>query len=169
MALAISSGETLNLNLPRIIWKGLLENKITFEDYKTVDINTYNIIEEFKDGLKSKNKMIFEYYNFDFVIKNLNGKEIELKENGKDITLTLENVQEYIDLAVPKYLEQINNQINYIKAGLYSAIKKNLLKILNWKQLQNLVCGDPKFDTEEFKKHTEYEGEGEQVIRWFWK
>ena len=168
MALAISSGETLNFNLHQIIWKGILENEITFEEYKTIDINFYNLIETFKEILNSKDKNLLDSYNFNFIIQNLNGKEIELIENGQNIKLTLGNLQKYTDLAQSKILEEIKNQIKYIREGLYSVIGKNLLQILNYKQLEEMVCGEAIFNMEEFKKNTKCD-EKEELIQWFWE
>ena len=54
MALAISSGETLNFNLHPIFWKSLLNNKISFKEYETIDKNFYNTIEQVKEGKKIK-------------------------------------------------------------------------------------------------------------------
>ena len=165
MALAISSGETLNFNFHPIIWKGLLENEITFEDYKTVDINLYNRIKE----LKNDKSLISNYLEPKFVIQNLNGNEIELIENGRNIDVTLENIDLYIETIQYKIIEELNDKIKFIKDGLYSAIEKNILQILNWEQLEVMVCGEIIFNLEDFKKHTTYNSEGDLVIQWFWE
>ena len=168
MALAISSGETLDFNLHQIIWKGILENEITFEEFQTIDINFYNLIKTFKEILTTKDKNLFDSYNFNFIIQNLDGKEIELIENGRNIKLTLENLQRYIDLAQSKILEEIKNPIKYIREGLYSVIRKNVLQILNHEELEEMVCGEAKFNMEEFKKNTKCD-EKEELIQWFWE
>ena len=71
-AMALSSGEALNLNLHPIIWKDILENEITFEDYKFVDINFYNNIKELEKGLKEKDLNLLNIYDLTFVIDNSN-------------------------------------------------------------------------------------------------
>ena len=80
-------------------------------------------------------------------------------------------MENYINLAQSKRLEEINNQINYIKKGLYSAIGKNILQILNWKQLEEMICGEPLFDIKDFMKHTEYINCDikDKIIQWFWE
>ena len=169
MALAISSGEALNLNFHPIIWKNLVENKITFKEYETIDKTFFNFIEELKEKLLIKDKNYFENLSFNFVINNLKGEEIELIENGSNIKLSLENVESFIDLAQTKKLEEINNQIIYIKNGLYSAIGKNILQILNWDQLEDMVCGEVIFNMNEFKKNSDSKFKGEEVVQWFWE
>ena len=65
---------------------------------------------------------------------------------------------------------EINTQIEYIKRGLFSAIKKNIIQILTWNQLEEMVCGKINLDIDDFKKHTVYRGYNgnEQIIKWFW-
>ena len=168
MALAISSGETLNFNLHSVVWKTLLEIQITFEDFKNIDFNFYNWIKELKEVLSNKNEEFLNSFNLYFTIQNSNDKKISLIENGDNIKVTLENLKNFIDLAQSKRLEEITEQIKNIKEGLYSAIEKGLLKILNWEQLENMVCGEANFDMKDFKKNTKCD-EKEEVIQWFWK
>ena len=168
MALSISSGETLNFNFHPIIWKGLLENQITFKEYETIDINFYNWIEKLKEGLFKKDKDLIDSYDLYFVIQNLNEKEIELIDNGKNIKVTLENVEIFIELAQSILIEEINNKIKFIKDGLYAAIGKNILQLLKWEQLEEMVCGDAIFNIKEFKDNTLCDN-NEKIIQWFWE
>jgi len=123
MAMAISSGEALNLNLHPIIWKRILDNEISVEEYKTIDYSFFNSINELEKELKKNDKNSLLELNF--VIKNSNGTDIELIENGKEIEVTQKNLEEYINLSKSMRIGEINTQIEYIKKGLFSAIKKN--------------------------------------------
>ena len=42
--------------------------------------------------------------------------------------------------------------------------------MLNWAQLEELICGKIKFDINDFKEHTKYEGfeADDDIIKWFW-
>ena len=168
MALAISSEETLNFNFHPIIWKNLLENQITFQDYETIDINFFNLIKNLEESLSKQNKELIDIYDLYFVIKNSNGNDIELIKNGQEIKVTLENVGKYIELAKSVRIEEMKNQIKFIKDGLYSVIGKNILQILNWNQFEEMVCGKAEFNLEDFIKHTSGNN-GEKVIQWFWE
>ena len=171
MGLAISSGEALNLNLHPIIWKSILENNITFEEFMTIDNYFYNIINNLEEGLKNKNKELIDSFDLNFVIKNSNETDIELVEDGNIIKVTLDNVEKYINLSKSMRLNEFNRQIEKIKEGLFSVIEKNIIQILNWKQLEEVVCGKPKLDIEDFKKHTNYKNcdVNNQIIKWFWE
>ena len=169
MAMSISSGEVLNLNLHPIIWKSILENEISFEEYKTIDYSFYNSINELEKQYKAKDVNLF--LDFYFVIQNSNESEVELIENGKETKVTQENLSKYIDLVKITRLNEIKNQIKFIKNGLFSAINKNIIQILTWNQLEEIVCGKNKLDINEFKAHTRYEGYNgkEEIITWFWE
>ena len=171
MGLAISTNDPLSFNLHPIIWKSLLDNKIYFEEYITIDNYFYNIIQKLEKYFKNKDEESLNQLELNFVIKNSNNKDIELKENGEKIKVTLENLEEFITLAKKARMNEINEQIQNIKNGLYSVIEGNILKILNWKQLELMVCGNPIFDIEEFKKNTKYRGYNfeDNVINWFWE
>ena len=171
MAMAISSGEVLSLNLHPIIWKILLEKEITFEEYETIDYNFYNIIKQLEEALKNKDKILVESFDFNFVIKNSNETDVELIENGNEINVTLDNLENFLTLAKSKRTNEMIPQIEYIKNGLYSAIKKNIIQILNWKQIEEMVCGKDKLDIKDLKHHTKYNGykSKEAIIKWFWE
>ena len=168
MILAISSGETLNLNFHPIIWKSLLENQISLKDYESVDFYFFKMINQLKDGLAKNDKNLIDYLDLNFVIQNSGGKDVELIKNGKEIKVTIDNVKQYIDLAQSMRINEIKECTNYIGNGLYPVIGKNILQILNWKQLEQIVCGEVIFDMKEFKKHTECNNH-EKIIIWFWE
>ena len=172
MGMAISSGEALNLNLHPIIWKRILEEKINNDEYETIDhIFLNNIIKPLEEIFKNQNEDLLNDFDLNFVIKNSNETDIELINNAKNIKVNLDNLEEFIKLAKEKRFNEINNQIGYIKKGIYSVIDKNLLQILNWKQLEEMVCGKNKLDITDFKNHTEYHGYkgDDEMIKWFWE
>ena len=167
IGLAISTGDVLNFNFHPIVWKSLLENKIHFEEYKTIDEYFYNSIKKLEEDFKNKDEYSINQFDLNFVIKNSNDKDIELKENGQRIKVTLKNVEEFLYLAKKARINEINEQIQNIKNGLYSVIDGNILKILNWKQLELMVCGNPIFDIKLFKKNTRCVEDKE--VHWFWE
>ena len=171
MGLAISTKDTLNFNFHPIIWKSLLENKIYFEEYKTVDNYFFILIQQLEVYFKNKDENSINIMDLNFVIKNSNDKDIELKENGQKIKVTINNVEEFLILAKKARINEINEQIKNIKKGLYSVIEGKILKILNWKQLELMVCGCPIFDITDFKNKTIYKDYNmeEKEIKWFWE
>ena len=169
--MAISSGEALSLNLHPIIWKSILENKIEFDEYRTIDLSIYNLIKDLEEGLKNKDNNLLNNLDLYFVIKNSNNSDIELMKNGKTTKVTLENLDNYINLVKSKRINEFSIQIEFIKKGIYSVIDKNILQILIWTQFEEMVCGKNKLDIKDFKSHTIYSGYTikDKIIEWFWE
>ena len=182
MASAISTGEVLDLNLHPIVFKVLLGNEIKFYDLQTLDEQFFKLIEDLEIYLQcnnndnnNKNKINSEEFkqkfNLTFTISNSNNKIIELIPNGKNVEVSLENLKDFIDLAKNYRINEYNFQIKYLLEGFYSIIKKDIIQVLTWIQLEELICGKVKLDIEMLKKHTKYEGFNEKspTILLFWK
>ena len=177
MASAISSGEVLDLNLHPVVWKGLLGNEISFYDYELIDCTYFNLMNNLEKELKNyeENKTGYEnfedLYKLNFVIKNSNEADIELKPDGEKIQVNLHNLKEYISLSKKMRVNEFITQIEYIKKGFNSVISSSIFQVLNWRQLEELVCGKNKLDIRDLKKNTKYDGyrESDDVIRWFWE
>ena len=177
MASAISSGEVLDLNLHPVVWKGLLGNEISFYDYELIDCTYFNLINNLEKELKNyeENKTDLDnfedVYKLNFVIKNSNEVDIELKQNGEKIQVNLQNLKEYISLSKKMRVNEFKTQIEYIKKGFNSVISSSIFQVLNWRQLEELVCGKNKLDVRDLKKNTKYDGykESDEVIKWFWE
>ena len=168
MILAITSNEAFNFNFHPIVWKSLLDNQISFKEYETIDINFYNLITELEKALIKKDEDLINSFDLNFVIKNSIGNDIELIDSGKETRVTLENIDTYIKLAKSMRMKEIKEQIKYIKNGLNSVIEENIIKILDWKQFEEMVCGEAKFDMESFKKYTKCDNKIKE-IKWFWE
>ena len=79
MGMAIYSGEALSLDFHSIIWKSILENKIEFGEYKTIDLLFFNLINQLEDGLKNKDENLINKFDLNFIIQNLNNSDIDYK------------------------------------------------------------------------------------------
>ena len=200
MASSIASGEALDLNLHPVVWSALLGNEISFFEYDNIDHTFYSLInnlekevkieceeseKEEKDNItnsldnnnnkedeiiEEKKHNFQEMYNLNFVIKNSNETDIELKPEGEKILVTLDNLKEYIDLSKKMRTTEFLSQMEFIKKGFYSVIPSSIFQHLYWRQLEELVCGKSNLDIKSFKKNTKYEGfnEKDEVIEWFW-
>ncbi len=69
-------------------------------------------------------------------------------ENGRNIPVTNENKNEYIEkLAFFKLYKCIQKQIDAFLEGFYELIPKDLISIFNHKELELLISGLPNFDS----------------------
>ena len=171
IVLSISTGEVLNLNLHPIFFKLILNDNITFDDFQTLDYNSFKLINDLTDALSENDSEFINQMGLYFEIKNSNGSDVELKPNGKDIDVDINNVNEFINLFKLKRLEEFSVQIKEIQKGFFDGISLDTLQILNWRQLEQIICGKYSFDIDDFKEHTVYIGfnKDDQTIKWFWE
>ena len=199
MASAVASGEALDLNFHPVVWESLLGNEITFYEYDNIDYTFFRLINSLEKELKPEkeekkeedskeenistkedNNIIIikekdkdnlqEKYNFNFVIKNSNETDIELKPDGEKIPVTSDNLKEYISLSKKMRTSEFMNQIEFIKKGFNSVIPSSIFQHLYWRQLEEMVCGKASLDIRSFRENTKYDGfqKDDEVIKWFW-
>jgi len=93
-----------------------------------------------------------EYLDESFVTFLLDGSEIELKPNGKNITLTAENKYEYLSLIKEKNFSQFIPAFKAIRDGFYMfASPYTFTKFLTPKTFEQRLCGVNYVDIEQLK------------------
>ena len=160
-----------NFNI--ITLKPVLDRKISIEDLKYYNINLYKTLKSINDTDIKGNKN-FEKYNFTWKIKDENNKEkeVELIENGKNIFLTDENKNQFIQKVI--YQEAIapyEEQIKYLHKGITPILDNNLKGIFSIDELNFLFRGQSEIDIKDWQENTIYKGdynEEHKVIKMFW-
>ena len=135
LAKALFEKITIEAYLCKAIYKLLTRDNLSSNDLRYFDTELWNSLEFMK-----LNKITSFIGNFVISHKNeYNGsfEEIELKTNGKNIPITEENKQEYIELTCAHYLiDSINQQYRKIALGFYSLISQELIQVLNSDELE---------------------------------
>ena len=67
-----------------------------------------------------------------FVTLISDGTEVEMCLGGKDKKVTLENLEEYIDLLVKTRLNEFDVQMKAIKTGISLIIPDSILYFMSW-------------------------------------
>ena len=139
---AIRTGEFINMDLPSIFWKSILDIPKDRKDLEMIDKYCIQFLDDILKINDPENFEVFNEYKFTTMLSS--GEEVELIENGKNINLSLENKKLYVELVEKTRL--------------------NEGKIM-------LVCGKPILDVELLKENTVYRGfnENDTVIAYFWK
>ena len=98
----------------------------------------------------------------------------ELIEDGANIDVTNENLDKYLE-AIIKYqlMERTRPQLAELLLGFYDVVDEGLLTILDFQELELLLCGLPEIDLDDWKQNTDYSGayvddNDNFVIDWFW-
>ena len=99
---------------------------------------------------------------------------LDLKRDGRNIDVTENNKQEYVDLIVAwRTTHAVAEPLAAIRSGLYSIASEELLRSsFTADELQLVLCGRPNIDLVEVRASAVYENglsEGQSVVKWFWE
>ena len=167
---AIYDDRLLDIPLSKVFWSLVLDKPLLFKNIKIIDTNLYKTLEDFinlinkkKEYIKNNNIENCENYNFDDKILYNNCKlseldiyfifpgyfNIELKPNGNDILLTINNIEEYVNL-IYDYLfyKGIDKIVRSFKEGFNMNFNIEKLKCFTSSEIEEYVCGsiDQKWD-----------------------
>lgn len=169
MGCSIRTGTLLQLDLPRIFWKQLVGQDIYIEDLEEIDAPFCSLL----NYISSSSKDDFEQNMAGtFTLPLSDGKIIELKPNGKNITLTYENRIEFIKRALIARITESSQQVNAIRRGISKIVPAPLLQIMTHKDLEIAICGKKTIDFDLLKRHTRYSlflNEDNQLINYLWE
>lgn len=173
MGMSLRAKLALPFNFPPIIWKKLLKESVNADDLRAFDAITWSLLNSLQycenDGII--NQQLFEEKYEDklrFTYTGCDGVEKELFLGGKDVIVTYDRRHEYCQQVLDKRLNECNEQINAIYKGLESVIEIRVLYLFSWQQLEILVGGNPVFDIETWKSHTE-SSLHPKTLELFWK
>lgn len=162
-------------HLVRHLYKHFLGFPVNIDDIEMVDTLLFKSLEQLKDYKANGGDV--EDLCLDFSVSEeflgvITTKE--LIENGAEVTVTNNNLDEYLD-AIIKYqlMERTRPQLAEMLLGFYDVVDEGLLTILDFQELELLLCGLPEIDLNDWKCNTDYTGNFEHgddnsVIAWFW-
>ena len=159
---AISDDRLTDLPFSSLFWDICIGRPITFSQIKQLDstfgksvnelreyslkrqkiLNNSDLEEHIKErqleNCKFKNDVSVEDLCLYFTIP---GTDIDIKKNGKDIQVTDDNLQEYLDLLLNEMLNKtISKQVKAFKKGFGRSMK--YLQILKSEELEFIICGN---------------------------
>ena len=158
---AIYDDRLMDIPLSRVLWNLLLERPVLLKDMEIIDKNLYKAVSDFKNLIKIKKDLIKNNPNIsDEEIENkvlYNNKklkdldlyftfpgynDIELKEGGSDILLTMKNVEEYVNLIYDFiFYKGIDRVVTAFKEGFGLIYNLFNLKMFTSVELEEYICG----------------------------
>ena len=170
MGICIRTGVHLTLDLCSIVWKKIINEKITEDDIFQYDEGLYNMI-----NVLTKKDLTLEEFNEHFegglVLNDDNTSSNNVKEcitYDSNMKLKLK----YINQVLTLKLTECDIQINAIRKGLCSIIPVSLLKLITHSELEVLICGEKNVDIDLLKLNTNLSGdltENSQNVKWLWE
>eukprot|EP01083_Nonionella_stella_P254505 874454_1 len=97
---------------------------------------------------------------------------VDLKPNGSTIRVTFENRLEFIDLCYEARLSEHDAFIESIRRGIDKIVPIDALNVMNWRELEILICGKKEININLLRRHTNYSSglsASNPHIQWFWE
>jgi len=154
---AIRSTSTLQLDLPPLFWKLLLNQVPDPEDLRTIDGFTFTLLHDLRQQAAQLTAEEFEAgVDQSFVTLLSNGSEVQLCKGGKAKQVTKDNLEEYIKLVIEARLNEFAQQMKVIKAAVEEVLPPHILYLLSWDETEKRATGDKTIDLDILKSITEY-------------
>ena len=158
---AIYDDRLIDIPISRVFWSLLLERPVLYKDMQIIDKDLFKTINDLlilvdkkKDLIKNKPNISDEeienqvLYNgkklseLDLYFTFPGNNEIELKEGGGNILLSMKNVEEYINLIYDFiFFKGIDAPVTAFRNGFSSIYSIYNLKCFTSSELEELVCG----------------------------
>lgn len=181
LGIAIRCGSPLSLRFAEPIWKLLVGIELNIEDLQDIDrgfVTKHSYLSTIPTDINiSIEALECDPIKYDhiatlelpFTVRSTSTKEIQLSSYHKFITR--ENCQEYLRESLRYRLNEFNQQIQWIRAGLSQVIPVPLLSLFTGPELENMICGNPEIPVEALKSITTYRGieSSSLLVKWFWQ
>eukprot|EP01089_Gocevia_fonbrunei_P001597 TRINITY_DN11483_c0_g1_i1.p1 TRINITY_DN11483_c0_g1~~TRINITY_DN11483_c0_g1_i1.p1 ORF type:complete len:566 (-),score=107.19 TRINITY_DN11483_c0_g1_i1:48-1640(-) len=156
----------------RAIFKLMLGKPLNFNDFQTIDKQTYCQLKEsleYDDDTLESCTFVFAVTTEVFGQK----KTFPLKEGGEDLVVNRENIHEWIGLYSSwKMVDSVKDQLMNFLFGFYEVVPVQALSLFNEFELEQMICGSSEVDIENWKTHTvlvAFSSETKKRAEWFWE
>jgi E3 ubiquitin-protein ligase HUWE1 len=166
---AIFDYKLLDCHFSRAVYKKILGKSVSIKDMETLDLDYYKSLlwmleNDITDIITETFSIEAEDYG--------EQKVIDLKPGGRDIAVTEENKQEYVQLVVDyRLLKSVKDQMEHFLQGFHDVIPKDVVAIFDEQELELLISGMPDIDLDDWRNNSEYHNytASSQQIKWFWR
>ncbi|DBA03258.1 TPA: hypothetical protein N0F65_011617 [Lagenidium giganteum] len=171
--IAVRTKTPLDLNLPAVFWKLLVNQRVTRHDIESIHSGCFQVVDTInninKHGITAS--MFDEIIDATFTVLSSTKEEVDLVPGGKHIRVTWEDKEEYAHAVENYRLTEFKPICDDIARGLATILPAPTLGLFTWKEFLTLVCGKPTVDIDLLRRRTIY-GDGCQAtdphIAFFW-
>lgn len=174
LGLAIYNNVILPVSFPMVVYRKLMNLKISWRDLEDCNPIIFNSLKSLLDYGELDMEELFAQ-TFEIGYQDVFGSPLKhsLKKNGETISVNQNNKHEFVELYADFLLSQsIEKQFRAFKKGFQMVTDESPLNLLfRPEEVELLVCGSKNFDFDELEKSTEYEGgytAETEIIKHFW-
>ncbi len=182
---ALYEGRALDCHFSRAVYKRILGKTVSIKDMETLDLQFYkSLLWMLENDISDVITDSFSVETDHFGVTKI----VDLIENGRNIPVTEENKQEYVQLMVEyRLIGSVQEQLeHFLKGnstlplcilsrltiiGFHDIVPAELISIFNEQELELLISGLPDIDVDDWKNNTEYHNysASSSQIQWFWR
>ncbi|KAI5288324.1 hypothetical protein KEM54_005299, partial [Ascosphaera aggregata] len=166
---ALYEGRVLDCHFSRAVYKRILGKDVSIKDMETLDLDYYKSLQwMLENDITDIITETFSVETDSFGEKQI----IDLIPNGRNIPVTQENKEEYIQKVVNyRLVGSVEEQLDNFLKGFHDIIPKQLISIFNEQELELLISGLPDIDIDDWKANSEYHNytSTSPTIQWFWR
>jgi E3 ubiquitin-protein ligase HUWE1 len=166
---ALYEGRVLDCHFSRAVYKCILGRNVSIKDMETLDLDYYkSLLWMLENDITDIITETFAVETDDFGEKQV----IDLIENGRNIPVTQENKEEYVQKVVDyRLVVSVREQLDNFLIGFHEIIPPELISIFNEQELELLISGLPEIEVDDWKANTEYHNysASSPQIQWFWR
>jgi len=170
IAKAIYDNKLLDCYFTRAFYKHILGKSVRYIDMESEDPSFYKSLVFLLEHLVEE---LGYDLTFSVEVEEFGVREIrDLKENGRNASVSEENKKEYVHLVCQmKMTGAIRQQLNAFLEGFYQIIPRQLIEIFNEQELELLISGLPTIDIDDLRANTEYHKytRDSLQVQWFWR
>ena len=175
---ALFDNITVNICFNKLIYKMILQEKITYDDLVFIDNPLYTSLKNLKDTNLFDNsdsnldliKSLELYYGLEMKDIYNHMHSFELQQKGREIPVT--NLEDYIDKRINFMIGIYEPFIKIMRNTIYNYIPKEIITNFTSDEFELILNGRPYIDVEEWKVFTEYKEPyniNHYIIIWFWE
>eukprot|EP01121_Diplochlamys_sp_Union-15-3_P020364 TRINITY_DN7930_c0_g1_i1.p1 TRINITY_DN7930_c0_g1~~TRINITY_DN7930_c0_g1_i1.p1 ORF type:complete len:552 (-),score=66.99 TRINITY_DN7930_c0_g1_i1:28-1683(-) len=172
IGLAIYNSVILDLHFPLLIYKKLLGETPTLEDLVQINPALYKGLKQLLEFDGDVENTFFLSFQITYSTNLLAVNHYDLLPNGREISVTNKNKQEYVDKYVQYLLvDQIQEQFAHFYKGFKLVCNSKAFRLFNAHELELAICGSPVLDFKALERITKYDGYSADhpTIKHFWE
>ena len=175
---ALFDNITVNICFNKLIYKMILQEKITYDDLVFIDSPLYSSLKNLKethlfDNPKENESTIKDlelYYGLEMKDIYNHMHSLELQPNGRKTPLL--DLDDFIKKRIDFMIGMYEPFIKIIRETIFSFIPKETIITFTSDEFELILNGRPFIDVEEWKIFTEYKepyNANHYIILWFWE
>ncbi|XP_053678150.1 E3 ubiquitin-protein ligase HECW2 [Anopheles nili] len=172
LGLALVHQYLLDAFFTRPFYKALLRLPVSLSDLESLDSSFHQSLLWIRDNnMDSCSELGL---NFTVTEERSDGSsiDIELKPNGRNITVSERNKRDYLERIIKWRLERgVLEQTEWLVRGFNEVVDHRLVSVFDASELELVISGTVEIDVHDWRANTEYRGgyhDSHHVIVWFW-